>query len=405
MIERGRAAPSPGEEIAASLRKSPLHVDPMYARSLPAATRRELLAEIEGATPPIFVLVVPLVAGGEWSDPEELATVVHDRLGRSGIYVTLDDDYPGRAFNAYQWGGTEKQRYDTKYAAWAVFHDDALKDATLGDRIGRCLELIKAGNGKADYERLTADIPDYSPGIRDLVRRSGDDGSGLLLPVTAGTLAVAGVGGLLLWRHRRMAAVRRADDPILLPRTVFATAARANEDELRAQAGREVLAFGELLDQTVVDTADARVRELMTAALDAYQAAGKVLDRASGTIDLAGVLVLVDQGRDALASAVAKAAGHDEVPPSPLCFFNPLHGDSVGAVHWRPIGTRRKLKVSVCRRCTEVVHKRESPEMLMDGDVPYFSVDPQRSVWAATGYGQFRGDLVQRVLRGDHARR
>lgn len=37
---------------------------------------------------------------------------------------------------------------------------------------------------------------------------------------------------------------------------------------------------------------------------------------------------------------------------------------------------------------------RETPDTLMDGRPPYFDADPERSVWAETGYGQFREDLV-----------
>ncbi|GAB2873080.1 hypothetical protein GCM10027176_88260 [Actinoallomurus bryophytorum] len=38
---------------------------------------------------------------------------------------------------------------------------------------------------------------------------------------------------------------------------------------------------------------------------------------------------------------------------------------------------------------------RETPDLLREGATPYYEVDPERSVWATTGYGQFRGDLVQ----------
>jgi hypothetical protein len=38
--------------------------------------------------------------------------------------------------------------------------------------------------------------------------------------------------------------------------------------------------------------------------------------------------------------------------------------------------------------------------------VPYLDVDPGKSAWAATGFGVFSDDLVERVLRGDfHHRR
>jgi hypothetical protein len=64
--------------------------------------------------------------------------------------------------------------------------------------------------------------------------------------------------------------------------------------------------------------------------------------------------------------------------------FNPLHGD----------GGRERLTA-------RAVRARATPDVLRDGKTPYYEVDPERSVWATTGYGQFRGDLVQRVLRGD----
>jgi hypothetical protein len=173
---------------------------------------------------------------------------------------------------------------------------------------------------------------------------------------------------------------------------------------LRAQAARELVDLGELLDTSEIDiaTSSERVQALMTAALDAYQAAGKVLDAARGIPDLAGVLVLVDQGLDALAAARSATDGHAEPRPSPLCFFNPLHGNAVpDTISWRLIGTRRRLRIAACRACTTAIKDKETPETLMDGDVPYFEADPENSIWAETGYGQFRDDLVQRVLRGD----
>ncbi|HEX2314118.1 MAG TPA: hypothetical protein VHJ17_10305, partial [Thermomonospora sp.] len=144
-----------------------------------------------------------------------------------------------------------------------------------------------------------------------------------------------------------------------------------------------------------------RVRELMTRALDAYQAAGKVLDAADGVPDLAGVLVLVDQGRDALASARALAEGGREVPPVPLCFFNPLHGDATTKVTWRPLGRRERLRVQACRTCAAKVRDHRAPEILATRGTPYLEAG---DLWAETGYGQLRSDLVQRVLHGAHRR-
>src|SRR5207247_6012125 len=124
-------------------------------------------------------------------------------------------------------------------------------------------------------------------------------------------------------------------------------------------------------------------------ALDAYQAATMALDAARTMVDLAGVLVLVNEGRRR----------------RPLCFFNPLHGGSAGLTKWRLIGTRDSLRVPACLDCARAVKRRRPPSVLAEqvggAHVPYFEADPERSVRAATGFGVFSGDLVDRILRGD----
>jgi hypothetical protein len=396
-----RRAPSPGERIAAALRKSPIYVDPSLASALPKGRRRELLAHMRRSPVPVYVVLVPLVKGGTWEDPDQLLTVVHDRLGRDGAYLSLDDFQDQLA--ARQWGGTREQQQNTRYAAQVPFFLDEMKDAPLADRLIRAVDLIAAGRGKAEYEAATAHL-----GRTRSSTGSGksDDGGGVPLPAVLGAagLGAAAVAGLAVWRWRRTG---RVPPPSRhrLPRTVLATALRANEEELREQAAREVVAFGELLDRTDVDASAPRVRALLTEALDAYQAAGKVLDAARGLPDLAGVLVLVDRGRDALESARSLAGGGREIPASPLCFFNPLHGDSAVAVNWRPLGSRERLRVKACHDCAKAVRAHRTPQVLLDRvdgrPVPYFEVDADDSLWARTGYGQLRGDLVQRILRGD----
>ncbi|MEW2359009.1 hypothetical protein [Spirillospora sp. NPDC029432] len=401
-------APSPGQRIAAALRRSPIHVDRSLASAVPPAKRSELLARMRRSPIPIFIVAVPLVKGGTWDDPDQLATVVHDRLRRDGAYLTLDD-FAGQ-LAARQWGGTEESRRNTRYAAQVPFFLDELKDATLADRLLRAVDLIAAGDGEAEYDRATAHLKRPTPraSASPAARPAAEEEGGVpVLPLAgAGAAVAAAVAGLLVWRRRRVAAVERAGDPLLLPRTVLATAARADEDGLREQAAHEVVTFGELLDATDVDTSRPAAHAAMTRALDAYQAAGKVLDSAAGVPDLAGVLVLVDRGRDALASARSVAGGGKEIPPSPLCFFNPLHGDAAVAVDWRPLGQRDRLRVRTCADCAKAVRAHRTPEVLAaragGRTVPYFEAEDD--IWAETGYGQLRDDLVQRVLRGDRTR-
>ncbi|GAA4103982.1 hypothetical protein [Actinomadura miaoliensis] len=394
------------------MRRSPIYVDPSLASALPKGRRQALLARMRRSPIRVHVVLVPLVKGGTWEDPDQLLTVVHDRLGRDGAYLSLDDFQDQLA--ARQWGGTPEQQENTRYAAQVPFFLDEMKDAPLADRLIRAVDLIAAGRGKAEYDAATAHLGWPRPsagrgggpvGSDSSSGRGGDDGGGAVpLVLGAAGLGVAAVAGLAVWRWRRTGRVP-APSSHRLPRTVLATARRANEEELREQAAREVVAFGELLDQTDVDASAPRVRALMTEALDAYQAAGKVLDAARGLPDLAGVLVLVDRGLDALASAQSLADGGRETPGSPLCFFNPLHGDSAVTVNWRPLGSRERLRVKACHDCAKAVRARRTPQMLLDRvdgrAVPYYEVDADDSLWARTGYGQLRDDLVQRVLRGD----
>jgi hypothetical protein len=164
---------------------------------------------------------------------------------------------------------------------------------------------------------------------------------------------------------------------------VFELAYTADIERVRRQARETVIAFGEEL-QDAPPNGDA---------LDAYQAATMVLDTAASLADLAGVLVLVNIGRGG----------------PPLCLFNPLHGPSAGQVTWRLLGSREHLQVPACGACARAISRRRPPEVLPDTvdkkHVPYLDVDPEQSVWAATGFGVFSDDLVGRILTGDFHRR
>ncbi len=164
---------------------------------------------------------------------------------------------------------------------------------------------------------------------------------------------------------------------------VFELAYIAGTERIRRQAQEAVIAFGEELR-------DAPPSEN---ALDAYQAATMVLDAATSLADLAGVIVLVNIGRGG----------------RPLCLFNPLHGPSAKQVTWRLLGTREQLQVPACGACKQAISRHRPPEVLPDTvnnrRVPYLDVEPRKSVWAATGFGVFSDDLVERILRGDFRHR
>lgn len=420
VADRGGAA-SPGEQIAASLRKSPLYVDPSMAAAFPASVRSALLAAIRKAPAPVFIIAVPVVSGGNWSTGDQLASVVHNDLGEPGIYLTPDAEFGGN-IDAYTWPsdptGTDAPPYHAGDAAQAVNLGPNAQNTTLPDKFAQCIGLITDGKAVAAYNAATKAL-DSAPNPDGGPTASAAPGSGpgglvvTLIAVVVVLVLSAGTGGLLLARRRGS----RRPSPFIAPHGVFTAARAATEAELRTLAREQVIELGELVEQPAEGTLSDAAQEEVGKALDAYEAAGKVLDAATGIPDLAGVLVLTRLGQNAMAAARAAQDGQVAPAASPLCFFNPLHGPAAREVHWRPLGERQSLDVRVCAECAEATEHHRLPDVLTDHarfpghahghsgdeDIPYYEADPERSVWAATGYGQLATDLVQRILtRGAH---
>lgn len=408
---QARAAPgTTGKRLAAALRRSPLYVDPSLSSAFPAAARAQLLKQIHGSPAPVYVLALPLVNGGDFASGEQLATVVHDHLGGAGIYLTLDAGF-GNDINAYTWPsdpqGLDAAPFHAGDAAQAADLSQDMQNATLPDRFIRCITLIRNGHAvaadQAAQRQLDKDRPVAArpPGAKA-------HGTGTPVVITVIVIAALGVGagaGWLTVRRRN-----RRPSPFVTPHAVFSSARTATKDELRAQAQQQLIDLGELVEEPGSPTGprSGQAEAQIARALDAYQAAGKVLDGATGLPDLAGVLVLTHLGRNAAAAAQALRSGRRVPVTYPLCFFNPLHGNGVREIRWRPLGERETLEVNACRECAVATARRRLPEVLTDHDddgqeIPYYEADPERSVWAETGYGQFGGDLIQRILtRGIH---
>jgi len=406
----GSTEDSAGQKIADALRRSPVYVDPAYAGAVPAARQRELVRQIAATGLPIKVALVPLAKGDAFDgDPQVLAGVLHDRLAQRELILVTMDQFPD-TLAGWEWPDDAHQ---AEHAVDAVGFLDDMKDAGLADRVAKAIQLIGQGDGDAVYDKATADLDGgSSPGPT----AGGGTGSGpsaaVWVLVAVAAVLVAGGGGWLL--RRRVAARRSA--PFAFPRQVFAAEEAADEAALRQRAEAEVIALGETVEE-------AENRAGTDRALDAYAAAGAVLDAARGIPDLAGVLALVAEGRDAL---VGRA---DALP---LCFFHPLHGRAVRRLAWRPLGRRDALDVAACAACAAAVAEHRSPEVLTDSAadgrrVPYFELPARESVWAATGYGSLvpraapssrgrrggsgdgaaraaAGGITERVLRGDFSR-
>lgn len=398
------AQPSAAEQIADALRQSPVYVDDGYETALPPDRQRELVAQIDETGLPLYVVVVPLTTGDAFGgDAKQLAGAVHDRLGQDAVILTNSDTTD--VVEGWEW---PHGRHQAGPAAAAVFHLDEMSDAGLGTRLARAVEIVAAGNGEEVYEEATADLRTPTPSGPSTTAPadpapedgeasgSGDGGgvgAGTVALIAAAAVALTALAALLLVRRRREGG---SPAPFTFPRAVFAAAAAADEADLRRRAEGEVIALGEAARAHPHGADPVGLQH----ALDAYAAAGTVLDGARGRADLAGVLALVLEGRDALQGSRNAL---------PLCFFNPLHGRGARRLKWRPLGRRDHLRVSACAACAAAVQARRAPEVLterVDGrDLPYFEVPAERSLWAATGYGSLAGDpLAARVARGDFTR-
>ncbi|MGY5128498.1 hypothetical protein [Streptomyces nigrescens] len=225
----GAAAESPGQKIADALRRSPVHVDPSLTSAVDAEQQRELLARIRRTQLPIRVALVPLVEGDSWGGkPEQLAEVVHDRMGGGPSLLITLGKYP-EDIAAREWPLGAHQAF---HAAAAVFFQKDMKGAGPAKRVARAIDLIEAGNGDTVYARATAGLgtpkPTQDTGNGAGAKAASAPGSPFarLLSLVVGPVLLLAAVGLLLRRRSRL---RDLSIPFALPRSVFAAARQADE--------------------------------------------------------------------------------------------------------------------------------------------------------------------------------
>jgi hypothetical protein len=161
-------------------------------------------------------------------------------------------------------------------------------------------------------------------------------------------------------------------------------------------------------------------------ALDAYQAAGKLLDEAADLPDLAAVVVLAERAVERLEMARARDEGRGVPAQLIRCFYNPLHGEARSA----PVCTKRQRhripgprqaaadRRPACAACRNAILAGQLPDVLpallpaqssrrrtVRVLVPYYSVPQQWSLWAATACGAYDEESPGLVLRGEHRHR
>ncbi|MBW8802829.1 MAG: hypothetical protein JF587_03050 [Catenulisporales bacterium] len=188
--------------------------------------------------------------------------------------------------------------------------------------------------------------------------------------------------------------------------------------DIRDRINPRILVVGDLLTSSEFDPDgdDQQTLDDYTLALDAHAAAGALADEAEHPPDLAGVLVLLDIAASRFTAALDRHAGRPVAARVFRCVENPLHGPAVNVPKgiadlrdWRP----RRSKSRGYPHCAECLRRQRDrdgvdwlPAPISDPGagrsgtilaVPYFEIVCPRTAWAATGYGNIRGEIDLRV--------
>ncbi|MEV0170935.1 hypothetical protein AB0I00_07385 [Streptomyces sp. NPDC050803] len=133
----GAAADTQAAYLAERLRENPVYVTDQLPREVPKSMTRDFARVAKGADVPTYVLVLPSAAAGG----EALLGAVHDRLGRDGLYVLLDESSVSAA-TAY---GVTAPAED---AVTATFYELPYDAGPLRS-FERFVEVVSQGGAKA----------------------------------------------------------------------------------------------------------------------------------------------------------------------------------------------------------------------------------------------------------------
>ncbi len=208
----------------------------------------------------------------------------------------------------------------------------------------------------------------------------------------------------------------------------------ALREHLRGVAAERVTAAGAVFRaaELHLQSEESAARLAYQWALEAYEAAGRLLDHAgdedTDLPDLAAAVVLAEQAVERLAAAHLLHAGKRPGPLQVRCYWNPLHGPAdvvLAPGRGRKARQRRHLtpreaaaeRHPTCHSCRAAILAGQTPDVLpallpakaapgRKGPVlvPYFAVPRQWSPWSTTACGAYDQGTPALVLRGEHRR-
>jgi len=174
------------------------------------------------------------------------------------------------------------------------------------------------------------------------------------------------------------------------------------------QAQDDLVALGDDIRSLDIDvqlpTASPDAKQRYGQALEAYERASGIFDRASRPEDLAPVSETLEEGRYAMAAAKALLDGKEPPERRAPCFFDPRHGPSTEDVNWAPPGGSSRA-VPACAADALRMHEGFEPharQVLVDGrPTNYWNAPRHYGPWAGGYFNGFGGGgLLPALLVG-----
>ncbi|MFJ5779429.1 hypothetical protein [Streptomyces sp. NPDC093094] len=347
--------------IAAGLRERPVYVAPAAQDQLPESDAEALQKKIEGADKPLFAAVLPAD-----QPTENLFANLRTATGITGLYAVRVGD-----------------RFDAR-ADSSVLSRDAVRNLvrSVQDEDDPVTQLDEF------TDRALANMGGSAPASWDSSPDQGGASAATLVTLAA-VLAAGGAGAYALVRRNR----RRHEE------------AQAEAlGNLRVVVDEDITAYGEELDRLdfhpAEPGADDAMREDYEHALDSYEQAKSLMDRAARPEDVRAVTQALEDGRFSLVRLAARREHRPLPERRPPCFFDPRHGPSVADADWTPpAGATRQVPVCAADRA-RLADGRDPVIREVDtasGRRPYWDAGPAYGPWAG---GYFGGGILPGLLIG-----
>lgn len=399
------------DQLAEALREDRVVIDRVMG-SGEAQESHDRIAELVREVPfPVYVALVEEVEGmpdtSSGDVNEQVATLLHRRLGGSGLYLVQTAGGPMRATGFGL--DADSNRLTSGFYAVGDALEEAIPESTRVPAVVEAEATVRAAEDLVEHARGEDDLPDgasplagddleelgeraevlgvraeWRPSSKDFIEvREASTGFSVLMGGLA-ALVIALLAGQSLrgWPRagRGQGAARGAGGP---------TVPDVETERKRA---------GELLDGlaaalAATDWSQVADLEVAERARTARVAAEPLLD-SSDPVDLIGAQVLARAGSTDLTRGTRGKGA-----PLTTCFFDPRHSQGRSRVSWR-LGDGH-VEVPCCRRCEKAVDRGRTPEQLhvrhgwRRRAVPYWS---RGDVWARTGLGSTTDFLARDVL-------